>query len=145
MQKKVRNKYREDDTHRIKFYQKPSKYHNLGGFVIFIISAESIMNQGLSIQERNYNKWEFSYRSFVRSFTLPDAADENGIQATYVDGVLCIDIAKREEAKMQSRQIEIKYCIFSLYQCHELPSGGSFIRYYCSMDSYVVVMSLLFF
>jgi HSP20 family protein len=59
-------------------------------------------------QERNYNKREFSYSSFVRSFTLPDAADENGIEAKYVDGVLCIDIAKKEEAKMQSRQIEIK-------------------------------------
>jgi len=30
------------------------------------------------------------------------------IEAKYVDGVLCIDIAKKEEAKMQSRQIEIK-------------------------------------
>jgi HSP20 family protein len=59
-------------------------------------------------EERNYNKKEFSYSSFVRSFTLPDAADENGIEAKYNDGVLCIDIAKREEAKMQSRQIEIK-------------------------------------
>jgi HSP20 family protein len=59
-------------------------------------------------QERNYNKKEFSYSSFVRSFTLPDYADENGIEARYVDGVLCIDIAKKEEAKMQSRQIEIK-------------------------------------
>jgi len=59
-------------------------------------------------QERNYNKKEFSYTSFVRSFTLPDHADDNGIEAKYVDGVLCIDIAKREEAKAQSRQIEIK-------------------------------------
>lgn len=61
-----------------------------------------------AVQERNYNKREFSYSSFVRSFTLPDAADENGIEAKYVDGVLCVDIAKREEAKMQSRKIEIK-------------------------------------
>ena len=59
-------------------------------------------------QDRNYNKKEFSYSSFVRSFTLPGAADENGIEAKYVDGVLCIDIAKKEEAKRQSRQIEIK-------------------------------------
>lgn len=59
-------------------------------------------------QERNYNKREFSYTSFVRSFTLPDSADENSIEAKYNDGVLGIDIAKREEAKMQSRQIDIK-------------------------------------
>ncbi len=58
--------------------------------------------------ERNYNKREFSYSSFVRSFTLPESADENGIQAKYENGVLCIEIPKKEEAKMQSRQIEIK-------------------------------------
>jgi len=68
----------------------------------------SVEQQSQHSEVRNYNKREFSYSSFVRSFTLPDAADENGIEAKYVDGVLCIDIAKREEAKVQSRQIEIK-------------------------------------
>ncbi|WP_199121318.1 Hsp20/alpha crystallin family protein [Pedobacter sp. ASV28] len=59
-------------------------------------------------EERNYAKREYSYSSFVRSFTLPESADENGIQATYNDGVLAINIPKREEAKTVSRQIEIK-------------------------------------
>lgn len=58
--------------------------------------------------ERNYTKREYSYSSFVRSFTLPEGADENGIQATYNDGILTIDIPKREEAKTISRQIAIK-------------------------------------
>jgi HSP20 family protein len=73
---------------------------------VLSISVERSSEDG--VQERNYNKREFSYSSFVRSFTLPDAADQNGIEAKYVDGVLCVDIAKKEEAKMQSRQIEIK-------------------------------------
>ncbi|WP_316818273.1 Hsp20/alpha crystallin family protein [Pedobacter nyackensis] len=59
-------------------------------------------------EDRNYAKREYSYSSFVRSFTLPESADENGIQATYKDGVLAIDIPKREEVKAVSRQIEIK-------------------------------------
>jgi len=59
-------------------------------------------------EERNYNKKEFSYTSFVRSFTLPDDADTSGIDAKYADGLLCINIAKNAEAKMQTRQIEIK-------------------------------------
>ena len=59
-------------------------------------------------EERNYAKREYSYRSFVRSFTLPESADQNGIQASYNDGVLAINIPKREEAKTVSRQIEIK-------------------------------------
>ena len=59
-------------------------------------------------EERNYAKREYSYSSFVRSFTLPESADTNGIEAKYNDGVLCIDIPKREEAKMVARQIEIR-------------------------------------
>ena len=59
-------------------------------------------------QERNFSKREFSYTSFVRSFTLPESADDNGIQAKYENGVLHIEIPKREEAKVQTRQIEIK-------------------------------------
>jgi len=58
--------------------------------------------------DRSYAKREFSYSSFVRAFTLPDSADVEGIQARYTDGVLMIDIPKREEAKLVSRQIEIQ-------------------------------------
>jgi len=58
--------------------------------------------------QKNYTKREYSYSSWVRSFTLPDSADAEQIDATYTDGVLKIDIAKREEAKMVRRQIEIK-------------------------------------
>ncbi|TWR30954.1 Hsp20/alpha crystallin family protein [Mucilaginibacter pallidiroseus] len=58
--------------------------------------------------QKNYSKREFSYNSFVRSFTLPDSANYENIEASYNDGVLSIDIAKREEAKMVRRQIEIK-------------------------------------
>src|SRR5690606_27416755 len=32
-------------------------------------------------EERNYTKREYTYSSFVRSFNLPESADENGIQA----------------------------------------------------------------
>jgi HSP20 family protein len=57
---------------------------------------------------RKYTKREYSYSSFVRSFTLPELADHNQIEATYENGVLKIDLAKKEEAKNMSRQIEIK-------------------------------------
>ena len=58
--------------------------------------------------QKNYSKREYSYSSFVRSFTLPESADDSQINATYTDGILRIDIAKREEAKMVRRQIEIR-------------------------------------
>jgi HSP20 family protein len=58
--------------------------------------------------QKNYSKREYSYSSFVRSFTLPESADYANIEASYTDGILRIDIAKREEAKAVRRQIEIK-------------------------------------
>jgi HSP20 family protein len=57
---------------------------------------------------KRFSKKEFSYTSFVRSFTLPELADHSRIEAAYEDGVLKVDIAKKEEAKMASRQIELK-------------------------------------
>jgi HSP20 family protein len=59
-------------------------------------------------EDKRFSKREFSYTSFVRSFTLPDVADHGRIEAAYEDGVLKVDIAKKEEAKMASRQIELK-------------------------------------
>ena len=58
--------------------------------------------------QKNYSKREYSYSSFVRSFTLPESADADRIDAMYTDGILRIDIAKREEAKAVRRQIGIK-------------------------------------
>ncbi|MEZ2335337.1 Hsp20/alpha crystallin family protein [Mucilaginibacter sp. RCC_168] len=58
--------------------------------------------------QKNYSKREYSYTSWVRSFTLPESANPELIEAAYTDGVLKIDIAKREEAKAVRRQIEIK-------------------------------------
>lgn len=57
---------------------------------------------------KRYNKREFSYTSFVRSFALPDSADDANINAEYRDGILHISVAKKEEAKLVSRQIEIR-------------------------------------
>jgi HSP20 family protein len=57
---------------------------------------------------KKYNKREYSYSSFVRSFTLPEIAENSNIEASYMDGILRIDIPKKEEAKTQTRQIEIK-------------------------------------
>jgi len=73
---------------------------------VLTISVEQSNEQ--QDNQKNYSKREFSYSSFVRSFTLPESADDNHINATYTDGILSIDIAKREEAKVMRRQIEIK-------------------------------------
>jgi HSP20 family protein len=62
-------------------------------------------------EEKNgrYSRREFSYQSFQRSFTLPQyLVDREKVTAKYADGILQINIPKREEAKPKpARQIEI--------------------------------------
>ena len=57
---------------------------------------------------KKYNKREYSYSSFVRSFTLPDSVDDGKIEAEYNDGILKINIAKIEESKIAPRHIRIR-------------------------------------
>lgn len=57
----------------------------------------------------NYTRREFSYQAFCRSFSLPTSADSEKISAKYSDGILTIQIPKREEAKPKPvRLIDIK-------------------------------------
>jgi HSP20 family protein len=73
---------------------------------ILNISAEK---KNENVQEgKKYSKREYSYTSFVRSFTLPDTIDHSKIDAAYTDGILSLVIAKKEEAKIQSREIAVK-------------------------------------
>jgi HSP20 family protein len=59
-------------------------------------------------ENKKYNRREYSYSSFVRSSALPDSANDGDIKAAYTDGILKINVAKKEEAKMASRHIDIK-------------------------------------
>lgn len=59
-------------------------------------------------EQDKYTRREFAYRSFQRSFTLPDSADSEKINAKYENGVLLVSIPKKKEAKPQPpKQIEI--------------------------------------
>ena len=75
---------------------------------ILSISAETKLENEETSQDKRYNRREYSYNSFVRTFTLPDTADYANISAEYVDGLLKVSVAKKEEAKMQSREISIQ-------------------------------------
>jgi len=57
---------------------------------------------------KKFSKREYSYNSFTRSFTLPEVADAAKIEAEYTDGVLRLNVAKKEDAKVQSREIAVK-------------------------------------
>ena len=63
-------------------------------------------------EEGESGKWsEYDYSSFSRSFTLPDNANVNAadLSAKYNDGVLCLDIPKKNSAvNDKSRKITVK-------------------------------------
>ncbi|OKS85840.1 hypothetical protein RG47T_1286 [Mucilaginibacter polytrichastri] len=39
---------------------------------------------------------------------MPESADHSKIDAEYVDGILKLNVAKKEEAKLQAREIAVK-------------------------------------
>ncbi|WP_040249117.1 Hsp20/alpha crystallin family protein [Psychroserpens mesophilus] len=56
----------------------------------------------------NYTRREFGYSSFKRTFTLPDTIESDHVKANYEDGILCITLPKREEAKQKPpKRIEV--------------------------------------
>lgn len=60
-------------------------------------------------EDIKYTRREFSFASFKRSFTLPESINTAEISATYEDGILVVELPKREEAQVQpARLIDIK-------------------------------------
>ena len=62
------------------------------------ISSEK-ENHKESKEGEYYTKREFSYQSFSRTFFLPNSADAEKIKAKYDNGLLKVEIPKKEEAK----------------------------------------------
>src|SRR3990170_755274 len=64
---------------------------------VLTISAEK--KEEKNEEGERFTRKEFSYNSFSRSFTLPQTASADKIDAKYNDGILRLAIPKREEAK----------------------------------------------
>lgn len=75
---------------------------------VLTISSEDKTEKETAEKNGSYTRKEFSYSTFKRAFSLPDSVDSEKISASYKDGVLIIELPKREEAKVQAkRMIEI--------------------------------------
>jgi len=55
-----------------------------------------------------FTRREFNYSSFSRSFTLPEVVEADRIEASYEDGILKIDVPKKEVTMQNVKTIEIK-------------------------------------
>lgn len=72
------------------------------------ISSEQRSEKEEKDVEKNYNRREFNYRSFSRSFTLPaEVVDIEHIEANYADGILHIVVPKKEMSAQQIKTIEV--------------------------------------
>lgn len=72
---------------------------------ILIISSEIEGKEETS--QNGYNIREFGHKSFCRSFTLPENADREKINASYSKGVLNIEIPKSKEDVKLKREVKI--------------------------------------
>ena len=73
---------------------------------LLTISAEK-KSEAKEENEKQIRK-EYSYRSFKRSFTLDEKTDGNNIDAKYVNGVLTLNLPKKEEVKPAVKEINIQ-------------------------------------
>ena len=66
----------------------------------------------MKTQEENTNekivRREFKSQSFKRSFTIDETIDTENISAKYVNGVLTLNLTKKEEVKPSTKQISIQ-------------------------------------
>ncbi|MFA9388188.1 MAG: Hsp20/alpha crystallin family protein [Prolixibacteraceae bacterium] len=65
-----------------------------------LLSISSELRKEHKESKGNYNRKEFSYQSFHRSFNLPEGhIQSENITAKYENGILFIELPKREEVK----------------------------------------------
>ena len=58
-------------------------------------------------KEENFHRIERRFGTFTRSFSLPVTVDTNSIAAKYENGVLAIQLSKKEAAKPKQVKVEI--------------------------------------
>jgi HSP20 family protein len=75
----------------------------------YVLTISSEVKEEKKNDQDQFNRREFYYGSFERSFALPEnKVDGERISAKYNDGILHITVPKKEEAKVKpARQISI--------------------------------------
>lgn len=56
---------------------------------------------------KKFHRIERSYGNFMRSFQMPDDADENKVNAEFKDGMLNVTLSKSEKAKARNKAINV--------------------------------------
>ena len=75
---------------------------------VLTISSESKTENEEKDENGAFTRREFNYSSFSRSFTLPEMAESEKIEAAYEDGILKIMVPKKEVTMQNVKTIEVK-------------------------------------
>lgn len=70
-----------------------------------VLTISSEVNTENDTNDENYTRREFSFSSFKRAFTLPETIDEGKINANYENGILKMDLPKKEEALPKPKRL----------------------------------------
>ena len=60
------------------------------------------------VETKTFHRVDRSHGTFTRSFTLPDDVDPESVAANFKDGLLEIQITKREEALPKSIEVRVE-------------------------------------
>jgi len=71
---------------------------------VLTISSEE-KNENSNNEKRKFTRREFSFKTFKRTFSLPETIDSVKIAANYEQGLLQITLPKKEEAKVQPKRL----------------------------------------
>ncbi len=75
---------------------------------VLTISSENTVENEEKDNNGGFTRREFNYSAFSRSFTLPEMVDPEKIEASYTDGILKINVPKKEVTMQNVKTIEIK-------------------------------------
>jgi HSP20 family protein len=74
-----------------------------------VLTISSEKKEEKEENENDFTRREFSYSAFSRAFTLPENVNEDDVKAAYLDGILRLNISKKNITVSKAKKaIEVK-------------------------------------
>jgi HSP20 family protein len=73
-----------------------------------VLTIRGEKKQEKETQDAHAHRLERSSGSFQRSFTLPSGVRNDGVEATFKDGILTVTLPKREDARQQKVDVKVR-------------------------------------
>jgi HSP20 family protein len=73
------------------------------------VQKNTMIIRGEKKEKKNYYRQERFYGSFQRTLSLPEDADQEGIKASFKQGVLTVTLPRKALPKPDTKKIEITF------------------------------------